>query len=252
MWFWKSPEYLEWRNNKECQFLRCTGIPGIGKSVISAKLASGLSRERIHSEYIAHFFFQTPSVRSTTPFIPSLVVCSLLAQLLHTRYNLSNIHDHAVWLSNREYTVLLEAFGCLLNINEVLQQEESRTLSEKAPCRGYVSPQLSRAISQLRSLSEDDLWKILTSFVLTNTSRCIYLMIDGLDSMLNEEQSRLLRNLRNLWNLARTNSQSILKILITSRPVVIMEDLLKGLPYIDKEKEYKGEQICSEVPHILS
>lgn len=241
-WFWKSPEYREWRSNERSEFLWCTGKPATGKSSIVATLVSDLTKERIHSESIAYFFFQTPTARNATPFIPSLVVCSILAQLLHIRYDITAIHDHGVWLGHNEYEILLKALSYTVDINRVFEQEHLRHPTGESSLGGKISPRLSRATSALRSLSEDDLWKILASFVLTNTQHDIYIIIDGVESMLAEDQSRLLRNLRRLWTSVQEKFKPSLKILITSRPLLQMQDLLRDLPYIDQDKEYKGEK----------
>ncbi|RFU24235.1 hypothetical protein B7463_g12105, partial [Scytalidium lignicola] len=243
-WFWKSPEYEVWRSNEGSQFLWCTGKPATGKSSIATTLVSDLSKERIYSESVAHFFFQTPVEGNASPFIPGLVVCSIMAQLLHTRYNLTAIHDHAVWFGHNEYEILLKAFICTVNINRIYEEEQIRYSGEGSN-GGYVSPELSRATSALRSLSEDDLWKILTSFVHASAGHSIYIVIDGVESMLTEDQSRLLRNLRDLWSSVQAKSSPSLKILITSRPQVKMQVLLNGLAYIDQDKEYKDETVES-------
>ena len=247
-WFWKSPEYQDWRSNERSQFLWCTGKPGIGKSSIVATLVSDLTKERIHSESIAHFFFQSPTARNATPFIPSFVVCSIIAQLLHISYDITAIHDHAVWLGQNEHSILLKALTYTVDINRVYEEEQAIDSGGEHSRGGQISSRLSRATSALRSLSEDDLWKILTSFLLANTGHDIYIIIDGVESMLTEDQSRLLRNLRRLWISVQAKFKPSLKILITSRPLLKMQDLLRGLPYIDQDKEYNGEK----TPHGLN
>jgi hypothetical protein len=240
-WFWRSPEYEDWRSNEGSQFLWCTGKPATGKSSIAATLVSDLSKERIHSESVAHFFFQTPIGRNASPFIPGFVVCSIMAQLLRARYDLTAIHDHAVWLGHNEYTILLKAFRYTVDINHIYEDEQAEYSSEGIG-RGHISPKLSRATSALRLLFEDDLWKILKSFVYASAGQIVYIIIDGMESMLTEDQSRFLRNLRDLWSSVQVKSDSSLKILITSRPQVKMQSLLNGLAYIDQDKEYKGKR----------
>ncbi len=42
-WFWKSPEYKDWRNNNGSQFLLCTGKTAISNSSMAAAIISSLS-----------------------------------------------------------------------------------------------------------------------------------------------------------------------------------------------------------------
>ncbi len=190
---------------------------------------------------MAHFFFQTPKKRNTSPFIPRLVVCSIIAQLFHTKYCLSAIIGDAVWLGDNEHAIILKAFTYAANINRVYEKEQARFSGEE-DSDAIISPQLSRTISALHSLSEDDLWKILTRFVHACIGHGVYIVIDGVESMSIEDQPRLLRNLQNLWSSIQETSRPNLKILITSLPQVRMKSLLSGAACIDEDAEYKGRK----------
>ena len=243
-WFWESPEYQSWRTSENSQFLWCTGKPSVGKSSIAAILVSELSRQRIHSEYVAHFFFQLPQEGSASSSIPALVVCSIIAQLLHTRYDQRAIHDDAVWLSHKERAVLLKAFKSTANICSLLAQDRSAQSVPNIDERARIATSLSQATSALRSISEDDLFKILASLIHAYTEEDIHIVIDGADVLLPDDQSRLLKNFRNLWKCAHKDPSLKLRILIMSRPLKRIQEILDGLPYLDYDKERKGNESC--------
>jgi len=158
----------------------------------------------------------------------------ILAQLIHTRYTQTAIHDNASWLEKKEFGIIFDAFEHTSQIYSLHDQNQRS-----------IPPELSRAISALRSMSEDDLWKILRSFIFSSAGQDFIFVLDGVDDLLIEDQTRLLRNLRKIWESVQANTSISLKILIFSRPILRMQEVLRGLPYVDQDKEQKGDRLSN-------
>jgi NACHT domain len=247
-WFWKSPEYQSWRESDDSQFLRCSAKPGAGKSTIAETLVSELKPQRIHSESIAHFFFQLPLKTRASPCKPELVVCSIISQLLYTRYHQTAIHDKAAWLSHNEHAILQKALESAVQDSCTLDEERIARPTYVIDEKASISPTFSSA---MHSTSSDDLWKILASLICASTGQYIHIVVDGVDESLPEDQSRLCKNLRDLWKSVRARGDPTLKILITSRPLSRIQDLLTGLSYIDQDKEQMGKKRFNHAERAL-
>lgn len=230
-WFLTSAEFVHWRHSKCSEFLWFSGHAGTERTSTAAILASEILGARSYSEYVAHYFLE-PSLKVAASSLQStLMICFIVAQLIHEHYGQTAIHDNV--LTQIEFQIISEAFACAKMIISILS----------APNVSSEDTEKKEAISTLHSYAHEDLWKILESITQASAGRHTFIVIDGVDELWPEHQTRLLKDLRNLWESARAKSVPALKILITARPLPRIQELLNGVPYIAPDKEQKSKHV---------
>ncbi|KAA8902942.1 hypothetical protein FN846DRAFT_954798 [Sphaerosporella brunnea] len=80
-WILLKEDYQNWERGAGARNLWVMGIPGAGKTVLSASLISDLTRRKGSSIVVLYFFFRNGDVKTTEPVE---MVASLISQLIRT------------------------------------------------------------------------------------------------------------------------------------------------------------------------
>jgi Cdc6-like AAA superfamily ATPase len=237
-WFINSPEYKRFLSSSDdpTQFLWYTGKPGTGKTAIATYLVCQYMDREEWRKDVTYFFYNPPSVKESRQITSSLVVSSIIAQLLHKD------GDRIEALSQNHRKRLSAAFTVTTDVHSILSRIfvlEGR--NEDEAVRSEQKELLSNALSAARSMGDDILWTILESLIMAEPDRKLFIIVDGVDESLTEERSHFLRNLRHFWNSMKEKAGVTVKILVTSRDYSDIRADLDGLPYINQEKEENGK-----------
>jgi Cdc6-like AAA superfamily ATPase len=200
-WILKSPEFENWLSSHEPQFLWYSGLPGSGKTTTSLHIVQQIKQMHTSFRTRLAFFFCKIQKKPSS----TIVVASIISQLLDS-----------------------DTIDCIPP-----NLRTSLSLSDQSTERKH----------------EATLWQILEKMLRTlleSTERLeIRVILDGIDELHSEDLDRFLSNLREVWDniKGRNNAKnaSRFKILAVSRPYPNISELLKGLPYINPEKESTGK-----------
>ncbi|KAJ7595728.1 hypothetical protein C8J56DRAFT_775590, partial [Mycena floridula] len=107
-WFLDSPEYLEWEHG-ETKELWCPGSAGVGKTILMSIVIEHLRKQfnLANNCAVIHIYF-----RHQTKYTVHELICSLLAQLCHSRL-----------MQSSDVDTLQRAHSALLQVLQVLHAE---------------------------------------------------------------------------------------------------------------------------------
>ena len=232
-----SPEYEKWASGDTKEILWYRGKPACGKSTAVAQVLKEFFENMAFTEAAAFFDFEfARKLDRMSANIPATVISFIAAQLLERNHNLLSA------MSENEQKTINSALLCTHNIFTY----GSSNKSESRP----VMPGL---VSALREIQESTLWSCLCHII----DRCLetisrtYLVFDGVDCALPEDEVRFLRNIRKLWERIESTNKGCVKILITSRDYPKTREILDGLPYMDDEKEQQGKHSVSKAYAVI-
>jgi Cdc6-like AAA superfamily ATPase len=179
-WFIDSPEYKRFLSSSDdsTQFLWYTGKPGTGKTTIATYLVCQYTDREEWRKDVTYFFYNPPRLKENRQITSSLVVSSIIAQLLHKDA------DRIEALNQNYRKHLSAAFNVF-----VLKGQDEAVKSEQKKL-------LSNTLSAARSIGDDILWTILESLIMAEPDQKLLIIVDGVDESLTEERSHFLRNLR--------------------------------------------------------
>jgi hypothetical protein len=171
----------------------------------------------MHKQDLAYFFC-SPSIpirggSVEQPLTPALVLCSIIAQLLHSDYERGK--DDRLKCINSIYE------GQLLAVSTSAHPASDKCLFDLLKCLMDTKPD----------------WEI-------------QIVIDSIDNMPREDSIPFLRRLRHLWDAMMEKTEVIMKVLVTSRRAEYIQEILKNLPLIDQEAEASGWCSSPFVPEI--
>ena len=162
----------------------------------------------MHKQDLVYFFclpsIPAPGGSREIPLTPALVLCSIIAQLLHSDYDRGKD----------------DRLNC---INPIYQR------------------QLLDAFNSAHPIPDNSLFDLLKCIVDFKPNWEIQIVIDGVDNLPQEDSISFLRRLRHLWNAVMEKPEVILKVLVTSRWTERIQDVLKNLPLIDQDAEASGQ-----------
>lgn len=215
-WFFESPEFSNWHCH-DSQFLWLSGIPCSGKTLLSIGLWDRLRRNRTYNkrEDIAIYF--CPSVVNMNQTAESQIAQSLSTLIL-----------------------------------QLLRSDEERLELVVQQCPSSRLPDQHITFSPTQAVL-DDLWKILSTSVVTLHTRQVILIIDGIDAIRTEmARQTLLRNLLQLRSEVLSTGFTGLKIFITSKPFEDIKQVLSAVPSIEKDKERQGKPTQNPTEPLLT
>ncbi|KAI9761895.1 MAG: hypothetical protein M1840_001548 [Geoglossum simile] len=201
-WFNNRPEFKRWSSDRSSQFLWYAreSDPGI----ISHQVRQLSGNMNAHNQDLAHFLC-SPSIPVRRqlveqPLTSAHVLCSIIAQLLHSDYDLGKD----------------DRLKCINSIHE---------------------KQISAAFTSAHSVSARSLFNLLKCLVDAKPNWEIQIVIDSIDHLPQEDCFYFLRQLRHLYNATMGTTEVIIKVLVTSRRTERIQEILKNLPFIDQEAE---------------
>ena len=223
----ESPEYEKWASGDTKEILWYRGKPGSGKSTAVAQVLKGLFEDMTFTEAAAFFNFgDARKIDGMSANIPAAAISFIAAQLLERNPDLLSA------MNGNEQETMTTALLCTHKIFTYRSFNESES--------PRVIPDL---ISALRKIQESTLWSCLCHII----DRCLetisrtYLVFDGVDHALPEDEVRFLRNIRKLWERIESSHKGCVKILIASRDNPKAREVLDDLPYMDNKKELQGK-----------
>jgi hypothetical protein len=213
-WFNNRPEFKRWSSDKSSQFLWYARDSDSG--ITSHQVQQLSNNANMHKQDLAYFFC-SPSIPIhgglvERPLTPSLVLCSIIAQLLHSDYDRGKN----------------DRLKCINSIHE---------------------RQLLAASTSAHPVSDKCLFDILKCIVDAKPNWEIQIVVDSIDN-LQEDSISFLQQLRHLWDVTMEKTEVIMKVLVTSRWAERIQDILKNLPFINQEAEASGRCSLPFVPEI--
>ena len=235
----ESPEYEKWASGDTKEILWYRRKPACGKSTAVAQVLKGLFEDMVFTEAVAFFDFDfARKLDRMSANIPAVVISFIAAQLLERNRN-RNLFSA---MSRNEQETINTALLYTHNIFTYRSSNESES-----------RPVMPGLVSALREIQESTLWSCLCHII----DRCLetisrtYLIFDGVDCDLPEDEVRFLRSIRELWEGIESTRKGCLKILIASRDYPKTRKILDGLPYMDDEKEQQGKHSVSKAYAII-
>ena len=233
----ESPEYEKWASGDTKEILWYRGKPACGKSTAVAQVLKGLFEDMAFTEAVAFFDFDfARKIDRMSANIPAVVISFIAAQLLERNRDLLSA------MSGNEQETIVRALLCTHKIFTYRSSNESES-----------RPVMPGLVSALREIQESTLWSCLCHII----DRCLetisrtYLIFDGVDCDLPEDEVRFLRSIRELWEGIESTRKGCLKILIASRDYPKTRKILDGLPYMDDEKEQQGKHSVSKAYAVI-
>ncbi|KAI9855814.1 MAG: hypothetical protein M1813_009623 [Trichoglossum hirsutum] len=204
-WFNSRPEYRTWCTSKSCQFLWYARVLDSGTaSVMLYQLQRLLSHANVYTQDLTYFFCSPfiliPGETEKRRLTSNLLLCFIIAQLLHSDYN------------RRSY----DRF-------KLISPGQER--------------ELLTSITSADLASEDSLFELFKDLMSAKPDREIRIVIDSIDSLPEKESICFLQRLRHLWNAMMEGTKVIMKILVTSHWAEDIQGILKNLPCIDQDAE---------------
>ena len=181
----ESPEYEKWASGDTKEILWYRGKPACGKSTAVAQVLKGLFEDMAFTEAVAFFDFDfARKLDRMSANIPAVVISFIAAQLLERNRDLLSA------MSRNEQETINTALLYTHNIFTYRSSNESES-----------RPLMPGLVSALREIPERTLWSCLCHII----DRCLetisrtYLIFDGVDCDLPEDEVRFLRSIRELW-----------------------------------------------------
>jgi hypothetical protein len=207
-WFNKRPEFKRWSSHTSSQFLWYARESDSG--ITSYQVRQLSDNANMHKQDLAYFFC-SPSIpirggSLEQQLTPALVLCSIIAQLLHSDYERGQ-------------------GGRLKSINSI---DEGQLLA---------------AFTSAHPVSDKCLFDLLKCLMDSKPNWEIQIVIDSIDNMPQEDSISFLRRLRHLWDATMEKTEVIMKVMVTSRWTERIQEILKNLPFIDQGAEASGR--CS-------
>lgn len=211
-WFTKLPEYLAWSSSGYATVLWYADPPGSGKTSLVRNLVVKLLDRQRHNQNIDVAYSLCPlsrSVGQTPPqphILPATILRSIIGQLLSRGDN------------NRIAEI------------EATVKSGGKTL--------------------VKLLGDDDtmlkeLWEIFT-LVLKSTPKPpqnqeVYIVIDAIEEVESNAQVEFSKELLKLWRALQSKRSCVIRFLIATHPSPEIRDILKDVPFIDKNIERKRQ-----------
>jgi hypothetical protein len=214
-WFNNRPEFKRWSSDTSSQFLWYARESDSG--ITSYQVRQLLDNTNMHKQDLAYFFC-SPSIpiregSLEQPLTPALVLCSIIAQLIHSDYDRGKD----------------DRLKCINSIYE---------------------GQLLTAFTSASPVSDKCLFDLLKCLMDTKPNWEIQIVIDSIDNMPQEDSISFLRRLRHLWDAMMEKTEVVMKVLVTSRWAERIQEILKNLPFIDQGAEASGWCSLPFVPEI--
>ncbi|KAF2183392.1 hypothetical protein K469DRAFT_690132 [Zopfia rhizophila CBS 207.26] len=216
-WIFKNEDFVQW-NSPECsQVLWLSGPP---ERMIHQVASHVWSRENsIHSKtdhFVLHLFCSagikgSPIVGFVHTFLNQIVYCSP---------------------ADRRLSIIQSFLRNLLD--EAFKKEAAPSWKERGFNEGD-SP--DKNLQKLLDVSENELLTALRS-ILDEEQRGLSVVIDGLDKV-GHQRGKFIEGVRAFVERLQQRTSKV-KILLTSRPLSEIKDLLYGLPYIEYDRERKA------------
>ncbi|KAH0541631.1 hypothetical protein FGG08_003921 [Glutinoglossum americanum] len=207
-WFDSRLEYKAWVSSKSCQFLWYSREPDSSTTSMELHKVRELSNKTYVLMQDLAYFFCDPSVRLSSVseerrLTPAFILCSIIAQILHSDHDRGN-------------------YDRFRYINPTMEEQ--------------LSP--SSALAALVSL--DSLFGLLIQLIDDKPDREIQIIVENIDSLSLDYCIEFLWRLRHLWEAVMEKTKVVMKVLVTSRRTEEIQEVLKNLPCIDQETEVNG------------
>jgi hypothetical protein len=204
-WFNNRPEFKRWSSDGSSQFLWYARESDSG--ITSYKVRQLSNNANVHSQDLVYFLC-SPSIpvrgRSVEqPLTSVLVLCSIIAQLLHTDYDRGKD-------------------GRLKCINSTHEKQILAVFNSAYP------------------VSDRGLFNLLKGLVDAKPNWEVLIVIDSIDHLPQGDSFSFLRQLRHLWDATIGKTGIIIKVLVTNRRAEHIQEILKNLPFIDQGAEASG------------
>ena len=232
-WFFESPEYIHWSGEQSSQSLVLFGPLGCGKSISSKLEVKRLLEGRAFNEVVTFYFLENDGRIRQSPKHFVFALFTLVAQIVGLTLDTSFLQN----LADEELEILNRAMKSADKIQKAIG-----ALSDSTNPSAEMEERLAKNPSYLKDISEDTLWRIFNKFVLTARKMTVYIVLGGIDGTPPGDRARFIRNLRAFLDSTNREGGTVAKALISSRRYPDIEQHLDGWPFVDPEKEQRGQK----------
>ena len=220
-WIFKNLDFKQWSRAKCSRVLRLSGPPECDIHQVSSYIAC----QEKNREHLVLYFFCSPEITRG-----STAVHTILNQIVHC-----SPMDKRILIVRRFLHSLLE---------QTFQKEEALSWKQRG-FREEDSPDTS--IRKILEAPIVELWTALGAVLSCEQGRELSIIVDGLEHI-QHQRAKFITGVRSFVEHLQQRTSEV-KILLTSRPLPEIKDLLNGLPFIEYDKERKGSP-ASHVPTL--
>ena len=220
-WIFRNIDYKKWNSASDSQVLWLSGLPKCNIRQVSSyivdqeKNRAEKNRASGREHVVLHFFYSSEITRG------SIAVHTLLNQIVHC-----SPMDKRILIVRRFLHSLLE---------QTFEKEEAPNWNQ----RGFSeedSPDTK--IEKLLDASVDGLWAALGAVLACEQGRELSIIIDGLE-YIQYQRDKFIRGVSSFVEHLQQRTSTV-KILLTSRPLAEIRDILDWLPCIEHDRERNG------------
>lgn len=224
-WIFRNLDFVQWRSAGRSQVLWLSGPPERNIHQVSSYIV-GQEKE---TDHLVLYFFCSAAIKRKP------IVAAFVHTLLEQIVCCSPIDKRILIIRSFLHSLLKEAFQ---KEKEAIPNQEKWDFNEKDTPATNIHKILNAPANTLLSA--------LGAFLVREEQRSLLIVVDGLDKV-EHQPDELIRGIRVFVECLQQRT-SMVKILLTSRPLAEIKDLFNGLPWIEHDRERKGPSL----PHSLS